>query len=225
MRVHFQRDIDRLKQQLLSLGAVVESEVRMAVRAIEERDMALAEQVIRHEAQADVLEVNVEEECLKILALHQPVAADLRYVISVLKINQDLERIGDLAVHIAERGTYLFTQPPVETSFRIGEMAEKAQAMLKKVLDAFVSLDADAARAVCMADADIDQINRDISKHAEEKLARDPGLVDGLLQVINIARHLERIADHATNIAEDLIYMIEGRIVRHSPEVSDKPPA
>jgi len=223
MRVHFQRDIERLKRQLLSLGAVVETEVRMAVRAIEERDTALAAQVIRREAQADVLEVNVEEECLKILALHQPVAADLRYVISVLKINQDLERIGDLAVHIAERGTQLFTQPPVETSFRIGEMAEKAQAMLKKVLDAFVSLDADAARAVCLADAEIDQINRGISMHAEEKLVQDPGLVDGLLQVINIARHLERIADHATNIAEDLIYMIEGRIVRHSPEVSDKP--
>lgn len=225
MRVHFQSDLEKLKRQLLSLGAVVEGEVRMAMRAIEERDTALAEQVIRRGTQADLLEVDVEEECLKILALHQPVAADLRYVISVLKINQDLERIGDLAVHIAERGTQLFTQPPVETSFRLGEMAEKTQAMLKKVLDAFVSLDVEAARAVCLADAGIDQINRDISMHAEEKLAHDPGLVDGLLQVINIARHLERIADHATNIAEDLIYMVEGRIVRHSPEVSDKPPA
>ncbi|HBA83976.1 MAG TPA: phosphate transport system regulatory protein PhoU [Verrucomicrobia bacterium] len=222
MRVHFQRDVDKLKRQLLALGAEVENDVRTAIRAIEDRNEELARQVIDRETQTNVMEVDVEDDCLKILALHQPVAADLRYIIAVLKINQDLERIGDLAAHIAERGLFLCSQPPIAIPFQLGEMADKAQSMLKKVLDAFVNLNNAAAHEVCAADSEIDAINRDIFQQVKTVVTQNPALFEALLQILHIARHLERIADHATNIAEDLIYLIEGRIVRHTQEVSDK---
>ena len=220
MRVHFQRDVEKLKRRILALSAEVESDVRAAVRAIEERNEELARRVIDREPQVNAAEVDIEEECLKILALHQPVAGDLRYIIAVLKINQNLERIGDLAVHVAERGLYLCGRPAAGIAFRLGEMADKAQAMLKKVLDAFVNLNADAAREVCGADSEIDAINRDIALKIKEAVMQAPASYDVLLQVMHIARHLERIADHATNIAEDLIYLAEGRIVRHTQEVA-----
>jgi phosphate transport system protein len=222
MRVHLQRDVDSLKRQILALSAEVESDLRTAVRAVEQRDEDLARQVVERETHTNAMEVDVEENCLKILALHQPVAADLRYIIAVLKINQDLERIGDLAVHIAERGLSLCTQPPVNIPFRLGEMADKAQAMLKKVLDAFVNLNDAAAHEVCMADSEIDAMNRGILEQVKKAVAQNPALLEPLLQIMHIARHLERIADHATNIGEDLIYLIDGRIVRHTDEVSDK---
>lgn len=222
MRVHLQRDIEKLKRQILALSAEVESDVRAAVRAVEERDEALAHRVIEREALTNAGEVDVEEECLKILALHQPVAADLRYIIAVLKINQDIERIGDLAVHIAERGLALCEQPALGLPLRLGEMADKAQGMLKKVLDAFVSLSDAAAHEVCLADSEIDAINRDIFEQVKKAVARQPDLFEPMLQILHIARHLERIADHATNIAEDLIYLVEGRIVRHANEVADR---
>ncbi len=221
MRAHFQRDVDKLKRQILALSAEVETDVRAAVRAVEARSEDLARQVIAREARTNAMEVDVEDDCLKILALHQPVAADLRYIIAVLKINQDIERIGDLAVHIAERGLFLCGQPPIGIPLRLGEMADKSQAMLQKVLDAFVSLNDAAAHEVCAADADIDAINRDIYQQVKHAVRQSPALFEPLLQVLHIARHLERIADHATNIGEDLIYLIEGRIVRHTPEVSD----
>ena len=222
MRVHLQRDVEKVKRQILALSAEVENDVRTAVRAVEDRDEQLARQVLDREAQTNAMEVDVEDDCLKILALHQPVAADLRYIIAVLKINQDLERIGDLAVHIAERGLFLCGQPPINIPFRLGEMADKTQAMLKKVLDAFVNLNDMAAHEVCAADSDIDAINRDIFQQVKKAVMQNPALFEPLLQVLHIARHLERIADHATNIGEDLIYLIEGRIVRHTQEVSDK---
>jgi phosphate transport system protein len=219
MERHLQREIDQLKRRILELSAEVENDVRMAVRAVEDREPGLAENVLRRETQINATEVEVEEECLKILALYQPVAADLRYIIAVLKINHDLERIGDLAVHIAERGQFLCRQPRIDIPFRIGLMADKAQAMLKNVLDAFVNLDEAAARSVCAADEEIDAIHREIFQQVKTAVMKDSQLFEPLLQFLHISRHLERIADHATNIAEDLIYLIEGRIVRHLPEV------
>ena len=219
MERHLQREIDKLKRRLLELSAEVENDVHMAVQAVEDREESLAETVIRRETQINATEVEVEEECLKILALYQPVAADLRYIIAVLKINQDLERIGDLAVHIAERGLFLCQQPCLDIPFRLGTMADKAQAMLKKVLDAFVNLDEAAARAVCAADREIDTIHRDIFQQVKTAVTGNAQLFEPLLQILHISRHLERIADHATNIAEDLIYLIEGRIVRHATEI------
>jgi phosphate transport system protein len=164
--------------------------------------------------------VDVEEECLKILALYQPVASDLRYIIAVLKINQDLERIGDLAVHIAERALFLCRQPRITIPVRLEQMADKTENLLKKVLDAFVNLDEAAAREVCAADNEVDNMNQEIFQQVKEAIMKNPQLFESLLQIMHISRHLERIADHATNIAEDLIYLIEGRIVRHAPEVS-----
>jgi phosphate transport system protein len=222
MRVHLQRDVDKLKQEILALSAEVEHDVRTAVRAVENRDEELARQVVDREARIDFMEVDVETDCLKILALHQPVAGDLRYIIAVLKINQDLERIGDLAVHIAERGLFLCGQPPLSISPRLGEMADKTQSMLRDVLDAFVNLDDTAAHEVCAADSEIDAINQAIFQHARKAVMGNPALFEPMLQIMHIARHLERIADHATNIAEDLIYLVKGRIVRHTREVSDK---
>lgn len=227
MKVHLQREIESLKKRILALCAEVETDLLAAIRALEGRDAGLARDVMAGEARTNTLEVDVEEECLKLLALYQPVASDLRYIIAVLKINQDLERIGDLAVHIAERCLALCENPVPPAAFRLGHMAEKTRTMLKRALDAFVELDAAQARAVCAADAEVDNLNQEIYLQVRHAVMKEPALFEPLLQVLAIGRHLERIADHATNIAEDVIYLAEGRIVRHQQEVSDKatPPA
>ncbi|MEI7881345.1 MAG: phosphate signaling complex protein PhoU [bacterium] len=218
MKVHFQREIDKLKQQILGLSADVEKSVSDAVRAVETRDATLAEAVLAHENQTNAREVDVEEECLKILALHQPVAADLRYLIAVLKINQDLERIGDLAAHIAQSAILLCDMPQVDIPLQLGEMAAMSQQMLKRVLDAFVNVDIAAAREIRLADSELDALNRRMADRLKAVISRRPELLEPLLKLMHISRHLERIGDHATNIAEDLIYLIEGKIVRHTIE-------
>ena len=224
MKAHLQREIENVKKRILGLCAEVESDLLDAVRAMEGRDAGLARDVIDGEARTNVLEVDVEEECLKLLALYQPVAGDLRYIIAVLKINQDLERIGDLAGHIAERSLALCDKPAPDMGFRLGLMAEKTRLMLKQALDAFVTLDGTAARAVCASDKAVDNLNHDLYIQVRDAVMKDPAQFEALLQVLSIGRHLERIADHATNIAEDVIYLAEGRIVRHQQEVSDKAP-
>lgn len=216
MKVHFQREIDKLKQQILGLSADVEKSVSDAVRAVETRDATLAEAVLAHENQTNAREVDVEEECLKILALHQPVAADLRYLIAVLKINQDLERIGDLAAHIAQSAILLCDMPQVDIPLQLGEMAAMSQQMLKRVLDAFVNVDIAAAREIRLADSELDALNRRMADRLKAVISRRPELLEPLLKLMHISRHLERIGDHTTNIAEDLIYLIEGKIVRHT---------
>ena len=216
MKIHFQREMDKLKRQILEMSAAVENAVFDAVRAVETRDAALAQSVMEHENQTNAREVNVEEECLKILALHQPVAADLRYLIAVLKINNDLERIGDLAAHIAQGALLLCEMHPVDTPPQLGEMAVMSQQMLKRVLDAFVNVDVTAAREIRRTDAEFDALNRAIASRIKTEIIRSPAMLEPLLKLMHIARHLERIGDHATNIAEDLIYLIEGKIVRHT---------
>ena len=218
MRVHFQREIDKLKRQILEMSANVEEAVANATSAVETRNAVLAKSVVEHEDLTNAREVDVEEECLKILALHQPVAADLRYLIAVLKINHDLERIGDLAVHIAQGALLLCDMPPIEIPLQLGEMAAKSQQMLTKVLDAFVNVDVAAAREIRLADTELDTLNRDMAIRLKNEMTRRPELLEPLLKLMHIARHLERIGDHATNIAEDLIYLIEGKIVRHIVE-------
>ena len=222
MTMHFLREIDRLKNQVLEVSALVEENLRRAVRAIEERDGDIARKVIETDVSIDEREVEVEEEGLKILALHQPVAIDLRFIISALKINNDLERIGDLAVNIAERALFLSSQPKADLSFDFTLMAEKVQNMLKRSLDALVNLDADIAREVCVADDDVDEMNKDMYDRVKEAMNALPDKsvesINVLIHLLQVSRHLERVADHATNIAEDLIYMIEGRIVRHHSE-------
>jgi phosphate transport system protein len=218
MPAHLLREIENLKREILTLGAMAETAVRDATCAIENRDESLAHAVIANDVKLDDMEVQIEENCLKTLALHQPVAIDLRFIIAVLKINNDLERVGDLAVNIAERAAFLATQPPVDISFDFQAMAHQAQEMLKKSLDALVNLSAEQAREVLVSDDTIDAMNRQMYRIVQEAIHAHPDQTDALIHMLSTSRHLERIADHATNIAEDVIYMIEGVIVRHKAE-------
>jgi phosphate transport system protein len=218
MPVHLHREIESLKKKLLSLCAIVETAVREATLSIENRDYDLARKTIQNDPEIDRMEIDVEEDCLKILALHQPVAIDLRFIVAVLKINNDLERIGDLAVNIAERSAFLSKHPPVGLSLGLIEMADKAQDMLKHSLDALVGLNPGLAQNVCAADDEIDAMNRQMYLKIQDAVRNNPDKLESLLHLLSISRHLERIADHATNIAEDVIYMVEGRIARHRTE-------
>jgi phosphate transport system protein len=215
MTRHLQREIDKLKKRILSLAAEVEESLQMAVRAVTERDPGLVKKVIEADSRIDQEEVDLEEECLKVLALHQPVAIDLRFVVSVLKINNDLERIGDLAVNIAERAALLAKQERIDVPIDFRGMAEQAQSMLRKSLDALVSMDPGLAQAVRVWDDELDTINRKMLAQVQDGIRANPEYIEQLIHHLLIARHLERIADHATNIAEDVIYLTEGEIVRH----------
>jgi len=218
MSIHIQRAMETLNQKILALGTRVEENVRLAVNAIEQRDPELAAQAIESDDEIDFMEVDVEEECLKILALYQPVAADLRLIVAALKINNDLERVGDLAVNIAERALYLASQKPVEVAFDFHLMSEKTQRMLARSLDALVRGDTGLAREVCKSDDEVDAMNRKVYLRVQEAIRKDIDDLENLIHLLSVARHLERIADLATNIAEDVIYMREGEIVRHHIE-------
>ena len=218
MTIQLEREIEKLKQKILTLGTAVEENLYLAVQSLDERDEAIAQKVMECDQNIDNMEVDLEEECLKLLALHQPVATDLRFIIAVLKINNDLERIGDLAVNIAERAQYLATQSESKIPLDFETMAEKVQKMLKKSLDALVNMDGSLASEVISSDDDVDNINRDMYKRITKAICDNQDNPDTLIHRLSISRHLERIADQATNIAEDVIYMIEGRIVRHKTE-------
>lgn len=222
MTTHLQREIDRLKKEILFMGAEVENALGKAVEALITRNSKLAEEVIKSDEEMDQLEVEIEEECLKILALHQPVAIDLRYVIAILKINNDLERIGDLGVNIAERAVYLSSHAPIDLPLDFRGMAEMAQLMLKRSLDALVNLDTTLARQVRASDDEVDAINRYMYTLMEDYIKENPQRISEVLHLLSASRHLERVADQATNIAEDVIYMVEGEIVRHQPEVFEE---
>ena len=227
MAKHLQREIENLKKHILTLGAIVENSVRQATMAIQNRDANAGADVINKDIEIDHLEVTVEEECLKILALHQPVATDLRFIIAILKINSDLERIGDLAVNIAERAIFLADNPPPEIGIDLIGMAQKAQRMLKQSLDALVNLSDDLANEVLLADDEVDAVNRQMYIKVQEAMRENPEKMESLLHLLSASRHLERIADHATNIAEDVIYMIRAEIVRHKTELytAQSPPS
>ena len=215
MSVHLVREITGLKKLILVLSAHVEENVREAVRAVTRRDAALAQAVIDRDDLVDQQEVAIEEECLKILALHQPVAHDLRFLVAILKLNHTLERIGDLAVNIAKRAKYLAEQPRLEVLIDFTLIAEKAQTMLHKSLDALINMDLTLAREVGVADDEVDALNRETYARVKELLRERPDDIEALITLLNVSRHLERIADHASSIAEDVIYLIEGKIVRH----------
>jgi len=215
MPVRLQKELQKLKKRILSLGTMVEERVRMAIKAVETRDKKLAKRIIEMDREIDENEVEVEEECLKILALHQPVAVDLRFIAAVIKINNDLERIGDQAVNIAERVVSIARRPPVTVPFDYKLMAEKTEAMLRESLDSLVNLDADLAYKVCLKDDEVDDINREIYDKVKEAIRSHPDRVGYMINLLLVSRHLERIADLTTNIAEEVIYMVEGEISRH----------
>ncbi len=201
---------------ILSMGAMVEERFNNMVTAIESFDMDIAKQIIKSDYEIDEMDVEIEEECLKIIALHQPVAVDLRFLAAVLKINKELERIGDEAVNVAQRIQTISKKRETDFIFDYSLMAEKAQTMLKMSLDALVNLDVDAALKVLTMDDRVDEIKNDAYRLIKDAIRNTPDHVEYLINLLLISRHLERMADHATNIAEEVVYMVEGEIVRHS---------
>ena len=212
---HLQREIDRLKRKVLALGAIVEENLRLAFQAIDQRDAAKARRVIETDLLIDQSEVDVEEECLKILALYQPVAGDLRFVAAVIKINSELERIGDLSSNIAERALQLVDEHPVAVPHRVAVMAERTWIILEKALDALVRQDAVMAREVLVADDEVDELYAELIDELKGVIRTDLEHLDAIVLLFSVARYLERLADHATNTAEDVLYMVEGEIQRH----------
>jgi len=215
MTQHLTADLDKLKKQLLYLAAQVEDAVRKAIAALLERNKELALDVVSGDREIDEREVEIEEECLKLLALHQPVATDLRFIAAVLKIDNDLERIGDLAVSIAKRAAFLSTAPHFPVPAQMKAMMEQAVDMVRQSLDAFVRADVAKATAVLEADDAIDHIHRAMGREFVAAMEANPEHVAAGMQLFSVSKSLERIADHATNIAEDVIYLVDGAIIRH----------
>lgn len=215
MSKHLQRDLDRLNHDLLSVSAMVEEMIDKATQAFTARRHELADEVVNSDNAVDSQEVRVEEECLKILALHQPVAVDLRRIATVLKVNADLERIADLAVSIAQRAQAMDEFPAFPVPTASTKMVALATQMVRGAMDAFVNMDNSAARRIITMDSTVDQLNREIIDELQALMQKRPELVPAAVHCFSGVRHIERIADHATNIAEDVIYLVEGDIVRH----------
>lgn len=210
------REIDKIRKQILILGSLVEDRVRMAIRAIEQNDPDQSLWIIQMDWEVDELEVEIEEECLKILALHQPVAVDLRFIAAAIKINNDLERVGDLAVNISHNVIAMNQYPSAQNIlFDYEDMAEKTEAMLRMSLDALSGLDLEMARLVVQMDDKVDSSLGKSYDRIKQLMKTTPNQADFLLNMLMISRHLERLADHATNIAEEIMYLIDGIIVRH----------
>lgn len=215
MRTHLQRDLTKLTKKLLEVGALVEEALRKATRAVAERDLAMANGVIKNDLVVDRLEVEFEEDCLKVLALHAPVAADLRRVVGFLKVNNDLERIGDLAQNIAERAAVFATRDPITHPPELEFMAKRTRVMVRDCLDAVVNADLEVARKVLADDEEVDSIHTGFYGTVAKLLAASPGQAAEILQLLSLSRYYERIADQATNIAEDVIFMVSGEVIRH----------
>jgi phosphate transport system protein len=218
MSKHLERDLEELHQDILELAAAVEEAICKAIRALQEGDADLARQVIAGDDAIDRQDNRIEEECLKMLALHQPVAGDLRRIAAVLKINTDLERMADLAVDIAERALRLAELPSIPIPEKLQHMTDLTTSMVRRSLAAFINLDTHEARAVCRLDDEVDRSNVEIIQVLLQAMRSSPEMIEPALSLFSATRHLERIADHATNIAEDVIYLVEGEIVRHRPE-------
>jgi len=218
MTVHMLRELDKLKKSILTLSALVEESVQQAVLALLKDDLELANKVSVGDDRVNQLEVDLEEDCLKILALHQPVAADLRFIVSVLKINNDLERIGDLAANIADRAIDIREHEKIIAPFDVETMATRVQEMLELALDSLVNVDLKMARRAIKLDDEVDRMHKQSFARVKEQIRQQPEKMDALINYLSVSRYLERIADLATNIAEDVVYMIEGRIVRHQVE-------
>ncbi len=218
MSAFLQREIRNLKRKVLELGEMVETRVRNSLKAISEKDQEKAEEVVRTDYEIDEMEVDIEEECLKLLALYQPVASDLRFITAIIKINNDLERIADIAVNIANRTLVLTKNKKINFNFNYTSMIENTIKMLKTSLDCLVDIDANLARKVLVMDDKVDEEQEEAYKFAKKELLKvekeeEAGI---FINTYLISRHLERLADHCTNIAEEIIYMVDGEIIRHS---------
>jgi phosphate transport system protein len=216
MQRHFHEELEALKQTLLAMGALVEDQIRRVMRALVERDDVEARAVIERDREVNTYDVEVDEKCVELLALHQPAAGDLRFLTTAMKIVTDLERIGDQAVNIAQRVLDLNQEAQVKPYIDLPRMAERAQTMVKQSLDAFVARDTDLARRVCAADDEVDALKEQIFRELLTFMMEDPKTIPRAIRLILISRFLERVADHATNIAEMVIFMVDSRMVRHT---------
>jgi len=221
MSKHLERDLENLQRDLMTMAASVEEAIQKAIKALETRSVSLAQEVIDGDHQIDEEENHVEEECLKMLALHQPVATDLRRITAALKINAELERMADLAEDIAERAMHLAQLLPITMPIKLQRMTDLTTTMVRQSLDAFVSLDVKLARMVCRMDDEVDRYNSDIINELIDTMKAAPESVEAGISMFSAIRHLERIADHATNIAEDVVYLVQGEIIRHRPGAID----
>ncbi|MEW6321383.1 MAG: phosphate signaling complex protein PhoU [Acidobacteriota bacterium] len=212
---HFQEELELLKQRLLAMGGLAEERVREAVRGLADRDLPLVESVLVGDEPVNDLHVEIDDRAFKLLALHQPMAADLRAIVAAVKINTDLERVGDLAVNIAEAAKRYLQHAPVKPLIDIPRMGDIAQVMLRDALDAFVRRDVALAEAVLAEDDRLDALKTQIFRELLTYMLQEPATIEPALDLILISRHLERIGDHATNIAEDVIFMVSARDVRH----------
>ncbi|MBN1673257.1 MAG: phosphate signaling complex protein PhoU [Kiritimatiellae bacterium] len=218
MDLHLQRELDKVKGRLLEISRNITENVRQAVESLASRDKWLAQQVIASDVSIDDAEVDLEEDCLKILALYHPANDDLRLVVAVLKINAMLERIGDLAVNIAERSVFLVDAAEIELPADLPLMTRKVQDMLQDSLTSLLNTDTDLARQVCARDDEVDDLNRELFGWVERGIRETPEHTDALIHILLVARHLERIADMATSISTVVVYMAEGEIIRHQTE-------
>jgi phosphate transport system protein len=214
----FQDQLEQLKARLLEMGGLAEDRVRSAVRALVDRDLALVDRVLVSDGAINALHIEIDDRCFKLLALHQPMAVDLRAVVSAVKINTDLERVGDLAINIAEAVARYLQHPPVKELIDIPRMAQIAQDMLRDALDAFVRHDLVMAQEVLDRDDELDALKTLVFRELLSHMLRDPATVEPALDLLLISRHLERIGDHATNVGEDIIFMVSAKDVRHHQE-------
>jgi phosphate transport system protein len=212
---HFQEELDELKSRLLEMGGLAEDRLRLAVRGLVERDGTLVDKVLTGDGAINQLHIDIDDRCFKLLALHQPMAVDLRAIVAAVKINTDLERVGDLAVNISEAARRYLKHPPVKELIDIPRMAELAQDMLRDALDAFVRRDLTLAQAVLVQDDALDALKTAVFRDLLGYMLRDQPTIEPALDLILISRHLERIGDHATNVAEDVIFMVSAKDVRH----------
>lgn len=215
MTKSMQEDLTLLKQRILRMGGMVEEATRNATLALTQRRGDLAQRVIENDDTIDMIELDVDEECLRILALHQPVAGDLRFITAALKINNDLERIGDLACNVAERAIDLCRIEPLALPLHFERMTEIVRAMLHDALDALVNRNAPLARSVLARDGEINRIHREHFAALQEAMKADPGNVERAVDLLSASRQLERIGDQTTNIAEDVVFLVEGQVIRH----------
>ena len=216
--MHLQRDLEDLKKKLLDMGSLVEKATNLAISALQKRRADLCSEVHELDVTIDRREVVIEEDCLKILALHQPVATDLRFVVCVMKVNNDLERMGDLAINIAERAAYLATHDDIGVPLDFHRMLEVVRTMVKQSLNSLINLDVMTAREVLAMDDEVDDINKQMFVILEALMFENPAVITRAIHMLSASRHLERIADLATNIAEDVAFLVEGAVIRHQPE-------
>ncbi|MDF1666858.1 MAG: phosphate signaling complex protein PhoU [Planctomycetota bacterium] len=212
---HLTRALDSLKKEILTAGAVVEQAIDRSITSLVHRLPEVAAEVLAGDDRIDALEVEIEEECLKILALHQPVAADLRFIIAVMKVNNDLERMGDLAVNIAQRARYLGSHDPIDIPDEFFQMAAKVRLRVRWSLDSLVNQDVRMAKDVLISDSEIDDSHRNMFRIFEDLMAKDTSTIRRAVNALSASRYLERIADLATNVAEDVIFLVDGEVVRH----------